>query len=323
MSKTKFRYNPESLNYEEVELGWQGYIRKFSYFIISAIVFTTIVLALLYPYIKNQGIKEAQVDIDSTKEELISFMRELEEIELILGEAQSRDDNIYRAIFEADPYPQHKRGLGTGGNPMKYDKYKNIAHRELVIDIAKKIEKIEKQLVAQSRSYDEVIQLIKTKGEILHSIPSIQPINNADLTRLASGFGMRMHPIYKIMKLHTGMDFTAKSGTEIYAAGDGVVEKANWMSGYGQIVIIDHGFGYKTRYAHCSKYNIKKGQKVKRGDLIGYVGNTGRSVSAHLHYEVHKNGRAINPINFYYGDLTPEEFSAMQKAAEEEGQSFD
>jgi len=185
LSKTKFRYNPESLNYEEVELGWQGYIRKFSYFIISAIVFTTIVVALLYPYIKNQGIKEAKMDVDSTKEELISFMRELEEIELILDESQSRDDNIYRAIFEADPYPQHKRGLGTGGNPMKYDKYKNIAHSELVIDIAKKIEKIEKKLVAQSRSYDEVIELIKTKGEILHSIPSIQPINNADLTRLA------------------------------------------------------------------------------------------------------------------------------------------
>ena len=263
MSKTKFKYNPESLNYEEVQLGWKSYVRKFSYFIISTIVFATIIVALLYPYIKNQGVKEAQVDIDSTKEELISFMKELEGIELVLRESQNRDDNIYRAIFEADPYPQHKRGLGTGGNPMKYDKYNNIAHRELVIEIAKKIEKIEKQLVAQSRSYDEVIELIKTKGEILHSIPSIQPINNADLTRLASGYGMRMHPIYKIMKLHAGMDFTAKSGTEIYVTGDGVVEKADWMSGYGQIVIIDHGFGYKTRYAHCSKYNVKKGQKVK------------------------------------------------------------
>jgi len=323
LSKTKFRYNPESLNYEEVELGWQGYIRKFSYFIISAIVFTTIVVALLYPYIKNQGIKEAKMDVDSTKEELISFMRELEEIELILGESQSRDDNIYRAIFEADPYPQHKRGLGTGGNPMKYDKYKNIAHSELVIDIAKKIEKIEKKLVAQSRSYDEVIELIKTKGEILHSIPSIQPINNADLTRLASGFGMRMHPIYKIMKLHAGMDFTAKSGTEIYASGDGIVEKANWMSGYGQIVIIDHGFGYKTRYAHCSKYNVKKGQRVKRGDVIAFVGNTGASVGAHLHYEVRKNGKAINPVNYFFNDLSPEEYEKVIELSSKPTQSME
>ena len=323
MSKNKFKYNPESLSYEEVEFGWQDYFRRFSYFIVSAIVFTTIVVALLYPYIKNKGIKEAQVDIDSTKEELISFMIELEEIELILGEAQSRDDNIYRAIFEADPYPHHKRGLGAEGNPMKYDKYKNIAHSELVIDIAKKIEKIEKKLVAQSRSYDEVIELIKTKGEILHSIPSIQPINNADLIRLSSGFGMRMHPIYKIMKLHSGMDFTAKSGTEIYAAGDGLVEKADWMSGYGQIVIIDHGFGYKTRYAHCSKYNVKKGQKVKRGDVISFVGNTGASTGAHLHYEVLKNGKAINPVNFFFNDLSPEEYEKVIEISSKPTQSME
>jgi len=323
LSKTKFKYNPESLSYEEVELGWKDYFRKISYFTISAIVFTTIVVALLYPYIKNQGIKEAQLDIDSTKEELIIFMSQLEEIEIVLGESQNRDDNIYRAIFEADPYPQHKRGLGTGGNPTKFDKYKNIAHSELVIEIAKKIESIEKKLVAQSRSYDEVVELIKTKGEMLHSIPSIQPINNADLTRLASGFGMRMHPIYKIMKLHAGLDFTAKSGTEIYAAGDGLVEKADWMSGYGQIVIIDHGFGYKTRYAHCSKYNVKPGQKVKRGDVIAFVGNTGASVGAHLHYEVRKNGVAINPVNFFFNDLSPEEYEKVIEISSKPTQSME
>lgn len=323
MSKTKFKYNPESLSYEEVELGWKDYFRKISYFTISAIVFTTIVVALLFPYIKNKGVKEAQLDIDSTKEELISFMSQLEEIEIVLGESQNRDDNIYRAIFEADPYPQHKRGLGTGGNPTKYDKYKNIAHSELVVEIAKKIERIEKKLVAQSRSYDEVVELIKTKGEMLHSIPSIQPINNADLTRLASGFGMRMHPIYKIMKLHAGLDFTAKTGTEIYAAGDGVVEKADWMSGYGQIVIIDHGFGYKTRYAHCSKYNVKPGQKVKRGDVIAFVGNTGASVGAHLHYEVRKNGEAINPVNFFFNDLSPEEYEKVIEISSKPTQSME
>ncbi len=323
MSKTKFKYNPESLKYEKVELSWQDYFRKFSYFIVSTIVFTTVAVALLYPYIKNKGMKEAQLDIDSTKEVLISFMNELEEIELILGESQSRDDNIYRAIFEADPYPQHKRGLGSAGNPMKYDKYKDIAHSNLVVDIAKKIEKIEKKLVAQSRSYDEVIELIKNKGKILHSIPSIQPINNADLTSLASGFGMRMHPIYKIMKLHTGIDFTAKSGTEIYAAGDGFVEKSDWMSGYGQIVIINHGFGYKTRYAHCSRYNVKKGQRVKRGDVIAFVGNTGASVGAHLHYEVRKNGKAINPINFFFNNLSPEEYEKVIELSSKPTQSME
>lgn len=323
MSKIKFKYNPESLNYEEVELTWKDHLRKISYHTVSAIVFTIIVVALLFPYIKNIGVKEAEVDINSTKEELIDFLSQLNEIEIVLEESQNRDDNIYRAIFEADPYPQHKRGLGTGGNPSKYEKYKNIAHSELVIQIAKKIEIVEKKLVAQSRSFDEVAALVKTKGEMLHSIPSIQPISNADLTRLASGYGMRMHPIYKIMKLHAGLDFTAKRGTEIYAAGDGVVEKADWMSGYGQIVIIDHGFGYKTRYAHCSKYNVKAGQKVKRGDIIAFVGNTGASVGPHLHYEVRKNGEAINPINFFFNDLSPEEYEKVIEISSKPTQSME
>lgn len=269
------------------------------------------------------GINEAHFDNDSTKEELILLLTELNEMENILSDVQKRDDNIYRSIFEAEPYPHHKRGLGTGGNPTKYDKYKNIAHSDLVIDIAKKIEIVEKKLVAQSRSYDEVVELIKTKVEMLHSIPSIQPISNADLTRMASGFGMRMHPIYKIMKLHAGLDLTAKTGTDIYAAGDGVVEKADWMSGYGQIVIIDHGFGYKTRYAHCSKYNVKEGQKVKRGDIIAFVGNTGSSVGAHLHYEVRKNGKAINPINFFFNDLSPEEYEKVIELSSKPTQSME
>jgi len=322
LSKIKFKYNPESLNYEEVELTWRDHLKKISYHTISAIVFTTIVIALLYPYIKNQGAKEAQMDNDSTEQELLSKIAEIDEMNLVLTEIETRDDNIYRAIFEAEPYPQHRRNLGTGGNPNKYDKYKNIAHSELVIELAKKIELVEKKLVAQSRSYDEVVELIKTKGEMLRSIPSIQPISNADLTRLASGFGMRMHPIYKIMKLHAGLDFTAERGTEIYAAGDGVVEKADWMSGYGQIVIIDHGFGYKTRYAHCSKYNVKPGQKVKRGDVIAFVGNTGASVGPHLHYEVRKNGKAINPVNFFFNDLSPEEYEKVIEISSKPTQSM-
>jgi len=322
LSKIKFKYNPESLSYEEVELTWKDHLRKISYHTISAFVFTIITVAILYPYIKQVGIKEAHMDNDSTKEELVAMLSELNEMEIVLNDVQKRDDDIYRSIFEAEPYPQHKRGLGTGGNPTKYEKYKNIAHSELVIEIAKKIEVVQKKLVAQSRSYDEVVQLIKTKGEMLHSIPSIQPISNKDLTRLASGFGMRMHPIYKIMKLHAGLDFTADRGTEIYAAGDGVVEKADWMSGYGQIVIINHGFGYKTRYAHCSKYNVKQGQKVKRGDVIAFVGNTGASVGPHLHYEVRKNGEAVNPVNYFFNDLSPEEYEKVIEISSKPTQSM-
>ncbi len=323
MSKTKFKYNPDTLSYEEVELTWRDHLKRVSYHTISAIVFTVIVVAILYPYIKEQGVKEAQLNNEETAHLLESDLDpKLNEILLVLEDLQKRDDNIYRSIFEAEPYPEYKRKLGTGGNPNKYNKYKGVAHDEMVIEIAKKIEVIQKKLVAQSKSYDEVIDLIKKKEKMLQSIPSIQPVSNADLTRMASGFGYRMHPIYKIMKMHAGMDFTADIGTDIYATGDGVVEKTDWMSGYGKIVVIDHGFGYKTRYAHVNDYNVKVGQKVKRGDVIAFVGNTGASVGPHLHYEVRKNGEAVNPINFYFNDLSPEEYERVIEISSQPTQSM-
>lgn len=288
----------------------------------SAIVFATIVVLVLYPYIFSRGQKNAEKDNDSTYAQLVSFNEDLGAINSVLSDIERRDDNIYRSIFEAEPYPDHKREMGTGGNPNKYSKYKHLAHNEMVVEIARKIEVIEKKLVAQSRSFDEVIAMVKKKEKMLQSIPSIQPISNAELTRMASGFGMRMHPIYKIMKLHAGLDFTADIGTDIYAAGDGIVEKTDWMSGYGQIVIIDHGFGYKTRYAHVSKYNVKKGQKVKRGDVIAFVGNTGASVGPHLHYEVRKNGKAVNPINYFFNDLSPEEYEKVIEISSRPTQSM-
>jgi len=311
LSKTKFKYNPENLSYEEVELTWRDHLKRISYHTISAIVLTIVVITLLYPYIYNKGQKNATLDNDSTYGQLLIFNENLNNIQRVLNDIEERDDNIYRKIFEADPYPDYKREMGTGGNANKHEKYKHLAHSDLVIETAKKIEQIEKKLVAQSLSFDEVVTLVKKKEKMLKSIPSIQPISNVELTRMASGFGMRMHPIYKIMKLHAGLDFTAKTGTEIYAAGDGLVEKTDWMSGYGQIVIIDHGFGYKTRYAHVSKYKVKKGQKVKRGDVIALVGNTGASVGPHLHYEVRKNGKAVNPINYFFNDLSPEEYEKV------------
>jgi murein DD-endopeptidase MepM/ murein hydrolase activator NlpD len=189
--------------------------------------------------------------------------------------------------------------------------------------LTKTVDILSKQIAVQSKSLDEIVLLAKEKEKMLAAIPAILPVKLEDLTRMASGFSMRMHPILKYKKFHKGMDFTAPIGTPIYASGNGKIVRANRSATYGKVVYIDHGYGYKTIYAHMSKIKARKGQKVKRGDLIGYVGNTGRSVSAHLHYEVHKNNRALNPINFYYGDLTPKEFLAMQKAAEEEGQSYD
>ena len=276
MKNINYKYNPDTLEYEEVKLTMWDRIKKLSYYLIASVVFSFLIISVAFYNIRNYIQKEAAKENQSLRQEISSFNKDLNLILEVLGDIQLRDDNIYRAIFETDPYPDYKRQLGTGGNSMKYKKYENMEYGDLVIEISKKIELIEKKLASQSKSFDEVFDLTKEKQKMIKSIPSIQPVSNRDLKRIASGFGLRMHPIYKIIKMHKGMDFTAPIGTEIYATGDGVVEKVGWVGGYGKTIMINHGFGYKTRYAHCSKYNCRKGQKVKRGDLIGF-GEYGQS----------------------------------------------
>jgi murein DD-endopeptidase MepM/ murein hydrolase activator NlpD len=245
------------------------------------------------------------------------------QIDLVLDDIQHRDDNIYRVIFEADPIPSSIRKAGFGG-VNRYKDIRNFSNAELVIEAAKKADKLSKQLYIQSKSFDEVIDLAKNKADMLASIPAIQPIANKDLGRVASGYGYRIHPIYKTRKLHTGMDFTAPQGTPIYATGDGKIAKVRRSRrGYGNHVIVDHGYGYQTLYAHMTKYIVYRGQKVKRGEIIGYVGSTGTSVAPHLHYEVIKNKRKINPVNYYYNDLSPEEYEKMLEISSQNNQSFD
>ena len=322
MKNINYKYNPDTLEYEEVKLTLWDRTKKLSYYLIASVVFSFLILSIAFYNIRNYIQKEAAKENQSLRQEISSFNKDLSLILEVLGDIQLRDDNIYRAIFETDPYPDYKRQLGTGGNSMKYKKYENMEYGDLVIEISKKIELIEKKLASQSKSFDEVFDLTKEKQKMIKSIPSIQPVSNRDLTRIASGFGLRMHPIYKIIKMHKGMDFTAPVGTEIYATGDGIVEKVGWVGGYGRTIMINHGFGYKTRYAHCSKYNCRKGQKVKRGDLIGFVGNTGQSSGPHLHYEVFKNNRQINPVNFFFNDLSPEEYDKVIEISSRPNQSL-
>ena len=322
MKNINYKYNPDTLKYEEVKLTLWDRTKKLSYYLIASVVFSFLILSIAFYNIRNYIQKEAAKENQSLRQEISSFNKDLNLILEVLGDIQLRDDNIYRAIFETDPYPDYKRQLGTGGNSMKYKKYENMEYGDLVIEISKKIELIEKKLASQSKSFDEVFDLTKEKQKMIKSIPSIQPVSNRDLKRIASGFGLRMHPIYKIIKMHKGMDFTAPIGTEIYATGDGVVEKVGWVGGYGKTIMINHGFGYKTRYAHCSKYNCRKGQKVKRGDLIGFVGNTGQSSGPHLHYEVFKNNRQINPVNFFFNDLSPEEYDKVIEISSRPNQSL-
>ena len=322
MSKTKYKYNPESLKYEAVEQTLIGKLKKISFYFVSSIVFCAVVLAISFNGINEYIKDEAEKDNAKVRAELDKFYTDLEEIIAVLENIQDRDDNIYRSIFEVKPYPEYKRKLGTGGNSVKFKKYQGLKNESLLIDISKKIESIEKMLVAQSKSFDQVIELTKTQEEMLKCIPSIQPISNKDLKRIASGFGMRMHPIHKIMKMHAGLDFTAPIGTEIYATGDGVVELAKWNAGYGRCVVINHGFGYKTKYAHCKKLNCRKGQKIKKGEIIAFLGNTGQSSGPHLHYEVIKNNVKVNPVNYFFNDLSPEEYQKVIELSSRPTQSM-
>ena len=240
-----------------------------------------------------------------------------------MEDLQERDDNIYRVIFEAEPIPSTVREAGIGGVD-RYSELEGLSNGDIVIETAKKLDLIAKKAYIQSKSLDELENLAKRKEDMLRSIPAIQPISNSDLKRIASSFGMRIHPFYKVPKMHTGMDFTAPTGTDIYATGDGVVQKVDYSQrGYGNHVVIDHGFGYATLYAHMHSISVRPGQKVKRGSVIGQVGNTGMSVAPHLHYEVHKAGKQINPINYFFNDLTPEEYEKVIELSSLPTQSFD
>jgi len=248
----------------------------------------------------------------------------LDQTSVILADLENRDDNIYRTIFEAEPIPDNLRKAGIGG----VNRYKNLekfkGDADIVISTTKKLDRLSKQLYIQSKSFDEIYELAKQKEELLASIPAIQPVSNKNLTRMASGYGMRIDPHYKTPAFHEGMDFTAPTGTPIYATGNGTVTRSdNGSRGYGNHVRIDHGFGYLTLYGHMSEIAVKQGQNVIRGEIIGYVGNTGKSSGPHLHYEVHKNDRPINPINFYFSDLSPEEYDLMIQLSSQENQSFD
>lgn len=248
--------------------------------------------------------------------------KQLNDISIILADIQGRDDNIYRAIFEADPIPSTIRDAGFGGT-NRYEDLKQLEAADLVIDTRTKLDVLTKKLYVQSNSFDEVVELAKNKEKMLMSMPSIMPVADKDLKRIASYFGWRIHPIDKVRKFHEGIDFSAPVGTDIHVTGNGIVEKVRYSSSYGNMIVVDHGYNYKTLYAHLSGFNVKKGQKVTRGQVIGFVGNTGRSAGAHLHYEVQYKGRKVDPKNYYFNDLTPEQYDEMIAKSAEFSQSLD
>ncbi len=323
MADTKYKFNPDSLSFDKIRLGFRAVLlRSLAYFVGSLIIAIIywVIFAIFTDSPKEKALKR---EIAQLTLQYNLIHREMEDLEKVIDHLQETDDNLYRTIFEAEPVPSTLRDGGTGG-VNRYTELEGYNNSSIVIETARRLDKIRRQVYAQSKSFEDLITLAKEKEEMLRCIPAIMPISNKDLTRTASGFGLRIHPIYKIIKFHAGMDFTAPSGTEVYATGNGVISAVlSSKRGLGNHIIVDHGFGYTSVYAHLDNFNVRKGQKVQRGDVIGFVGNTGMSVAPHLHYEIKLNGTNVDPVNYYFNDLTADEYERMIEIASKTGQSFD
>ena len=325
MSKVKYYYDSENLAYKRIQTRKR---KKFGYivlFLVSSALFGFLIFLLLIntSYFETPKDKIQAREIEALALNYKVLNKKIDLMNEVLEAIENRDNDIYRIYFNATPISEEERKAGFGG-VNRYKDLQGYNNSELLENTTKRVDILTKELVIQSKSLDEIVALAKKKEKLLAAIPAIQPVKNEDLKHMASGYGYRSDPFTKIRKFHYGMDFTARTGTPIYATGDGVVYKADAsLSGYGNHIEINHGYGYKTLYAHLSKYNCRPGQRVKRGDIIGYVGSTGRSQAPHLHYEVFKGNERVNPLNFYYGSISAKEYIEIAKLANQENQSLD
>ena len=323
--KVKYYFDTESLAYRKIKPKLSKKLGYIGLFLLSSGLFGFLCFVVLLnsSYLETPKDRLQAREIETMKLRYAILNKKIDQVEEVLADVEERDNNIYRAYFNTSPIPTEQRKAGFGG-VNRYKELEGFDNSELVINTSKRVDVISKELAIQSKSLDEILKLAKEKNKLLAAIPAIQPVKNEQMKRVASGFGYRSDPFTKVRKMHEGMDFTAKTGTPIFATGDGVVKNAdNSKSGYGNHIEISHGYGYLTLYAHLSKYKVKRGQRVKRGDIIGYVGSTGRSEAPHLHYEVHKDGKVVNPLNFYYGNISAAEYNVISKLANQENQSLD
>ena len=322
MGKTNYRFNPDTLSFDKIERSIKSLIKKVLGYLSTGVVSGLIFFFVFLQFFDSPETKRLKRENQQLLSQYALMNKDFDKISKVLEDIENRDDNIYRVIFEAEPIPSTIRMAGFGGI-NRYSKLEGMDNSELIINTARKLDILSKQVFVQAKSYDEVAKMALGKEKMIASMPSIMPVSNKDLKRTASGWGMRMHPIYKILRFHYGMDFTASVGTDVYSTGVGVVKSAEKEVGYGNCIVIDHGYGYETYYAHLSKIKVKLGQKVNRGDIIGLVGSTGTSTAPHLHYEVSKNGQKVNPQNYYFQDLSPAEYEKMIAISSNMGQSFD
>jgi murein DD-endopeptidase MepM/ murein hydrolase activator NlpD len=323
MKKIKYYYNTNTLRYEKLETPLRVKLLRIFGFVAAAFVTAALISYVAFQFIGSPKEKILQRQNANLKDKYEVLDEQLQSIRQQMQELEKRDNNVYRAIFEANPIPDSARAREIEMQ-QEIATVARMKDHELVNSITSSLNNISSRIKTQYSSYNEIDKLVENKEQLLSHTPAIQPVSNKDLTRVASGFGYRIDPIYKTTKMHAGIDFTAPQGTPVYATADGRVSTAgNTGNGYGNHVIINHGYGYETLYGHMVRVKARNGQQVKRGEVIGWVGSTGKSTGPHLHYEVHKNGSKIDPVYFFYNDLSPEQFDLILKRAAATNQSFD
>jgi murein DD-endopeptidase MepM/ murein hydrolase activator NlpD len=323
MAKIKYQFNTKSLKIEEVKVTLKDRLKRLFSALAFGLVFGAVGLVVLYNVFASPREKALQREVEQYKLQYKILDDRLDQVQIVLNDLQDRDDNIYRVILETEPIPASMRRAGYGGT-NRYGKLEGYNNSDIIINTTKKLDQITSQVYVQSKSFDEVFKLAKSKEKMIASIPAVQPVDISDLKRIGSFFGYRTDPFYKVTKMHEGIDFTAPVGTPIYATGDGVVTEAEYnRGGYGNSIKISHGYGYETFYAHMSRIKSRVGQKVKRGEVIGYVGNTGKSTAPHLHYEVRLRGKPVNPIYYFFNDITAKEYAEMIELSSKPSQTMD
>ncbi|MEI6263995.1 MAG: M23 family metallopeptidase [Sphingobacteriia bacterium] len=323
MKKVKYFFNTHTMRYEKLATPLRVRLLQVIGYIAASIVTGIVIFAITFQYIDSPKEKYLRQQNDDLKQNYSVLVERVKQLELQMDEIENRDNNVYRSIFESSPIPDSAR-IKDQEIKKEVKLVQSLGETELVNSMAKQLNNLSLRLAFQAKSFTEITNLVKNKEKLLAAIPSIQPVSNKKLDRIASGFGYRIDPIYKDRRLHAGLDFTASTGTPIYATADGVVRDAGFNTGgYGNRVLIYHGFGYETTYSHMYKIKARVGERVKRGEVIGYIGSTGKSTGPHLHYEVHRNGVPVDPIYYFYNDLTPAQFDRILKLAAASNQSFD
>lgn len=322
MRKVYYKYNPLTRTYDRIyPTARQRMLSMLRNLFVGMGLGAGFFLLLIFVF-GSPSEKELRIENSRMVAQYNILSHRLDDALKVINDMQQRDDNLYRVMLQAEPIPEQMRKVSYLGT-KRYDDLMGMSNTDLVVNTTQKVDMLTRQIYIQSKSYDDIVELCRRHDDMLKCIPAIQPVANKDLRQTASGYGTRIDPIYKTVKFHSGMDFSAKKGTPVYVTGDGIVSKVGWESGYGNIIRVNHGFGYVTWYAHLNDTHVKMGQKVVRGQIIGEVGNTGKSTGPHLHYEVHVNGKVVNPINYYFMDLSAEDYDKMIQIASNHGKVFD